>query len=86
MPQVARIGDLSSHGGHIISGSADVHTNGLLTARAGDLHACPVKGHGITPLISTSHVLVNGRPVIRVGDHAGCGATILQGSLDVFAQ
>lgn len=86
MPNIARIGDLSSHGGHIISGSANVHTNGLLTARTGDLHACPIHGHGITPLISTSHVLVNGLPVVRIGDKAGCGAVIILGAPDVIAE
>lgn len=85
MAAVARLNDASDHGGRIVSASADVFADGVAVARAGDLHACPVVGHGTTPLTAaTSSVQVNGRAVIAVGDRAGCGARIVAGSPTVF--
>jgi len=49
-------------------------------ARVGDMHACPIQGHGVTPIVSGSASKVDGAPVARVGDKTGCGATIVQGS------
>jgi uncharacterized Zn-binding protein involved in type VI secretion len=85
MPQKARLNDPSSHGGHITSASTDTKANGIGIARNGDSHTCPITGHGVTALVSTSHVKVNGRSVIRVGDRAGCGAIITVGSPTVSA-
>ena len=50
-------------------------------ARLGDLHSCPKKGHGTTPIVSVaSDSEVDGQRVATVGDKTGCGATIVQGS------
>jgi uncharacterized Zn-binding protein involved in type VI secretion len=86
MPPAARLGDKSSHGGIIITASSDIFVDGIPIARTGDLHECPIHGHGITPLTSSSTVHMDGRSVIRIGDKAGCGATIIQGSPDVNAE
>lgn len=84
MPAVARIGDTSSHGGEIISGSANVRANGIGVARVGDILACPI--HGLRELVEGSpNVLANGAGVVRVGDHAECGAEIIEGSPNVNA-
>lgn len=86
MPAVARIGDPSSHGGTIVAGSGNVNADGTGIARVGDMHVCPIPGHGSTPLQGGSGtVLVNGQPCIRVGDSAGCGATIVSGAGNVNA-
>lgn len=83
---IARLNDPSDHGGHIISAATNVLANSIGVARQGDSHTCPIRGHGVTPLIaSTTSVYVNGRAVVRVGDAAGCGAHITQGSPDVLA-
>lgn len=80
---VARLGDKSSHGGTIISSASRTYINGKLVARKGDLHSCPIKGHGVTPITSGSDsVLVEGQSLARIGDTVGCGATIATGSLD----
>lgn len=50
-------------------------------ARQGDLHSCPIPGHGTTEIITGSPSQVEGQPVARVGDKAGCGATIIEGSI-----
>lgn len=83
---VARIGDISSHGGVIAGpGSMTVLAGGFPVARLGDMHVCPIPYHGATPLFSMSTVLADGLPVVRVGDAAGCGAVIVTGCFTVLA-
>lgn len=79
---VARLGDPSSHGGHITSNcSTDVLTDGLQTAHTGSLHTCPITGHGVTAMTGTSKTTIDGgQKKVRVGDTAGCGAAITAGS------
>lgn len=49
-------------------------------ARLGDMHHCPIKGHGTTAITSASgDTLINGCGAARVGDVCGCGAVITQG-------
>lgn len=86
MANVGIIGSASNHGGHITTGSSDTFANGIGIARAGDAHNCPIPGHGVTTMHSTSAVKVNGASIVRVGiDQAGCGALITHGSLNVNA-
>lgn len=50
-------------------------------ARVGDMHVCPIPGHGTTPIVSGSPLAeCDGQKVARVGDKTGCGATIVVGS------
>jgi len=52
----------------------------LIAACVGDMHVCPIKGHGSSPIMSNgSSILVEGKPIARVGDVTGCGAVITQG-------
>lgn len=85
MQQVARLGDKSDHGGTIISASATYVAAGPRGAITGDLHSCPIRGHGVTSLSSDSIVKSKGQPVIRIGDKAGCGAAIITGAPNVRA-
>ncbi|SDT06914.1 Zn-binding Pro-Ala-Ala-Arg (PAAR) domain-containing protein, incolved in TypeVI secretion [Halopseudomonas litoralis] len=49
-------------------------------ARLGDMHQCPIKGHGTTAITSASgDTLIDGFGAARVGDVCGCGAVITQG-------
>ena len=75
---VVCLGDSSSHGGTIVSGSPQFTVKGRSVARMGDLHQCPMKGHGMTPIVSGSDRLLDqGRPVARAGDVTGCGAVLV---------
>lgn len=77
----ARLGDMSSHGGTIITGALRTMVNGRPAARMGDLHVCPIPHHGVTPIITGSlDTITEGRPNARMGDMAGCGAVIVGGS------
>jgi len=83
MANIARLGDTSSHGGHIISASDNATADNIGIARTGDQHSCPIDGHGTTSLIGTGRATADGRQVVRVGDRAGCGAVITSGSPNV---
>ena len=85
---VARVGDRSDHGGTLLVAGACTETtvNSLLVAKDQIMHACPIDDHGVTPVTATSTKTLFERDfVVRVGDKAGCGATIEQGSPDTFA-
>ena len=86
MPSVARLGDSSSHGGTIITSASKTYDNGILVARVGDLHSCPIPGHGVTAITSGSgHFVCEGQIVAVVGSVCGCGAVISSGSGDTTA-
>ena len=81
MPPVARVGDITTHGGTIIGpGAATVFVGGMPVAVAGDLHVCalPPTGHQptVSPLVmGSTTVFAGGLPVVRAGDMTLCGAT-----------
>ncbi len=77
----ARLGDISSHGGVIITGASLTFDNGMPVARLGDLHICPIPGHGVTPIVTGSFdTITEGQHNARVGDITACGAVIVTGS------
>ena len=81
MPNEARLGDRTDHGGTIITGASKRVNEGSPTARVGDLHACPLPGHGVNPIVTGSaSVICEGAPVARIGDTTACGAKIVSGA------
>jgi uncharacterized Zn-binding protein involved in type VI secretion len=85
---IARLGDPSNHGGYIVSVTTKkTYCNGILVARVGDLHSCPIPGHGITPIVSSpnSTIMAEGEILATVGSVAGCGAVINAGSSNTSA-
>jgi len=84
MPAAVRQGDGSSHGGTVISGAPKVFIVGAPAARVGDLHSCPLRGHGTTPIVSGSaKVTIAGSPAARTGDATACGASLIAGQSKV---
>ena len=79
----ARLGDTTSHGGVIVTGAPRTFVNGRPLARLGDLHVCPIPGHGVNPIVTGSpDTITEGRPNARIGDATACGAVIITGSPD----
>jgi len=79
MPLKARLGDVTSHGGVIVTGSPKFIDNGQLVARITDLHACPI--HGVNCIVTGSPTTKSDAlPVARIGDLCACGAAIVTGS------
>jgi uncharacterized Zn-binding protein involved in type VI secretion len=78
---LAKMGDLTSHGGVIVSGATRSLLEGAPIARMGDLHACPIPGHAVNPIITGSvTTMVEGAPAARMGDLTACGAMIIASS------
>lgn len=84
---VARLGDTSDHGGFIISvTTVNSKANGILVARVSDLHFCPRRKHGITPIVNGSgNFKCEGKITAVVNSVCGCGAKIIVGSPNTFA-
>jgi uncharacterized Zn-binding protein involved in type VI secretion len=75
--EVIVIGDSSSHGGHVTTGSGNMLLQGIGIARVGDMHSCPIAGHGITAIVSSpTTATANGEVIAVTGAVAGCGAVI----------
>lgn len=79
MPNVIRLGDPTSHGGKVVSVSADHFTvDGKPVARVGDACSCPIKGHDNCKVAEGSprHVIDN-VAVAYEGHKTTCGATLI---------
>ena len=79
MPHAIRLGDASDHGGQVISAAAvKTRIQGKPPATVGDLHVCPLPGHGVTPIVEGSgRVMIEGRPAAYAGCRTGCGAALI---------
>jgi uncharacterized Zn-binding protein involved in type VI secretion len=77
MGSIAKLGDVSDHGGVIISASGNFTVDGITGVVSGDLHQCPIKGHGTTPINSSSTATSDGKAIVRSGDKASCGGAII---------
>jgi uncharacterized Zn-binding protein involved in type VI secretion len=75
---VAILGSTSSHGGSMISASGSkFQTPQGAVCADGDLHSCPIPGHGTTAVTGNStRATVGGKKVVLSGAVAGCGAII----------
>jgi len=93
MAKAARLGDIGS--GHgcfpptpVTSGSGNVSTNGMPSARQGDplaAHGCPkCPPHGRSIAGGSGSVFINGKPAARAGDGISCGGSVAAGSGDVL--
>jgi uncharacterized Zn-binding protein involved in type VI secretion len=88
----ARIGDLTAHGGVIVTGYPTVLIGGMPAARITDMHVCPqvtvLVPHVGGPIIQGSFTVLTGmRPQSRVGDMAICVGppdVIVQGQFNVL--
>ncbi len=79
MPNVIRLGDPTSHGGKVVSVSADHFTvDGKAVARVGDLCSCPIKGHDNCKVAEgSSRHLIDDKEVAYEGHKTTCGASLI---------
>ncbi len=74
---VAVVGDTTTHGGKVITGSEECRYKGNPIARVGDMVECP-QCKGTYPIIEGSQEFAdNGKPIARHGDKVACGATLI---------
>ena len=52
MKGIIRTGDTHTGGGKVLRGSSNMKFGGIGVARLGDPVSCPIKGHGLTPLLA----------------------------------
>lgn len=77
------VGDMTSHGGKVITGDTNNTWYGKPIARLGDLVECPAlypngSPHGINAIIEgCSSYLVNGVPIALHGHKCQCGCTLI---------
>ncbi|AWH89435.1 PAAR domain-containing protein [Limnobaculum parvum] len=75
---VIRLGDITSHGGEVISASSTITLYGKKVALVGDLISCPKDGHGVNAIIEgATSWYHNGKPVAVDGCLCACGCTLL---------
>lgn len=78
MRGIIRVGDPTSHGGRVISGTSRMLVDGVPVARVGDACTCPVKGHGSCVIVEGDpNFLLDGIPVAFHGCKISCGASAL---------
>lgn len=83
MKQLVCLGDTSDHGGQMVTATGNFTANDIEGCVDGDMHQCPIQGHGTTPVTSTSSSQAEDRGVLRTGDQAACGATIITGAVGI---
>lgn len=86
---VALLGDPSNHGGVLITHNQDgtLTVNGLAVAVDHSLHACPITGHGVTPVNAiTIRSFHNNRLILTAGAVAGCGALLTPPNRFIFVE
>ncbi|REG61371.1 putative Zn-binding protein involved in type VI secretion [Paraburkholderia sp. BL6669N2] len=74
--QVIVVGDTTTRGGKVITGSQVDVVDGKAIARKGDLVACPE--HGVNPIVEGDEsLMVDDKPVALEGHHAACGCALV---------
>ncbi|MCY1399481.1 PAAR motif protein [compost metagenome] len=78
MNGIIRIGDTTTGGGTVLSGSVGMRFAGIGVAREGDPVDCPLPGHGRT-VIAEGHPTFrdNGVPVAFHGHECACGCALI---------
>jgi uncharacterized Zn-binding protein involved in type VI secretion len=72
------LGDKTSHGGTIISGSDTRKVRGKPVARLGDKVTCPVHGTNSIVVVTAKMPQTDGRPTAHSGAKTACGASIIR--------
>ena len=71
------VGDLTSGGGRVITGSSFTAIDGKPVSRVNDQATCP-KHKGVFPIVSgDATFIIDGQPVARHGDCLACGCTLI---------
>ncbi|MHC8305774.1 PAAR domain-containing protein [Pseudomonas sp. PB3P13] len=78
MKGIIRIGDKTTGGGAVLSGSTAMLFSSIGVARQGDPVSCPVPGHGRT-VVAEGHPAFRdeGVPIAFHGHRCACGCTLI---------
>ena len=75
--EIARLGDVTDHGGKVIQAADNLTHMGIRVALDGHLAECPKCG-GVFPIIVTGKRTHHAVRVAFMGDRTGCGATLVR--------
>ncbi|WP_244952545.1 PAAR domain-containing protein [Xanthomonas maliensis] len=70
------VGDPTSSGGRVITGSRETDIDGVPVARVGDRASCPRHGGVFAIVDGDASILIDGQPVALDGAHLACGCTV----------
>ncbi|CAK9886284.1 MAG: hypothetical protein XXXJIFNMEKO3_02712 [Candidatus Erwinia impunctatus] len=78
MKGIVRVGDKTTGGGKVVSGSPTMIFQGISVARLNDPVICPILGHAPSRIIE-GHPTIrdNGLPVAFHGYKCSCGCTLI---------
>lgn len=86
MHGIIRIGDKTTGGGTVLSGSSDMIFDGIGVARVGDPVSCLIPGHGPTVIVQGHPSFKdNGLPIAVQGHLCACGCALLSSLPDAVA-
>jgi uncharacterized Zn-binding protein involved in type VI secretion len=75
---IVRLGDLTSHGGRVVTASTTHTIAGIGIARMGDKLLCSMPGHGVNLIVEGApNYLIGGRMVALHGHRGACGCTLV---------
>ncbi|WP_206950773.1 PAAR domain-containing protein [Trinickia acidisoli] len=78
MRGIIRVGDATSHGGEVVSGSDMSKVMDRPVARQGDRCICPMQGHQHCVIAEGDpNFTVDGKPAAFHGHKTSCGATLI---------
>lgn len=80
-----RVGDKTSHGGEVTTGSPNMIVDGKEVARLGDKATCPLHGDTVIGAGSPTYI-TDGQPTARHGDTTACGATLIASQTHYFIE
>lgn len=76
MKNMIYVGDRTSHGGTVLTGSERIKVGGRRAARVGDRVSCPL--HGDNEIVEGSSSMKDaGASLARDGDRARCGCVLI---------
>ena len=75
--EIARLGDVTDHGGKVIQAADNLTHMGIRVALDGHLAECPKCG-GVFPIIAAGKRTHHGVRVAFIGDRTACGATLVR--------
>ncbi len=71
------VGDITTGGGRVVSGSPETDIDGKPVSRLSDKATCPLH-KGVFPIVSGDMTfIIDGQPVARQGDYLACGCSLI---------
>ncbi|MYN20127.1 PAAR domain-containing protein [Rugamonas sp. FT107W] len=83
---VIRIGDHTSHGGVVKTGSTEFIVDGKGVARLGDTVSCPLHPSETAINSGSETYITDGKPTARDGDTTACGAKLIASQASYFIE